>query len=60
MTIRNFSVKKKLATWTLEEIDSHFKIIKNDKVDNFIDKLMIDLSFSGNTINTTAFEDIMK
>jgi len=57
---QTFSVKKQRATWTPDEIDILLKIVKNDEVENFLDKLMIDNAFTGKDISSSEFEKLMK
>ena len=57
---QTFSVKKLRATWTPDEIDKLLKIVKNDEVANFLDKLMIDNAFTGKEISSSEFEKLMK
>ncbi len=55
-----FSVKKQRATWTPDEIDILLKVVENDEVENFLDKLMIDNAFTGKDINSSKCEKLMK
>ena len=49
---QNFSLKKQRANWTPDEVSTLLKVVENDDVKSFMNKIM--KSFSGNITNSSV------
>ncbi|GAB3430285.1 hypothetical protein [Niabella aquatica] len=54
-----FSAKKTKGGWSLEEVEKIIETIANKDVENYLDGLLVQFSFPGNTLSSADFEKKM-
>ena len=59
MTPTHFSAKKSKGNWTIDEVEKILKTISNEDVEDYLDNLVFEKCFPGNTINAKQFEKRM-
>ena len=56
----NFSIKKQKQTWAVDEVEKLLTVLKNDDVEAYLDKLVMEGSFEGKKLSSDEFEKRMK
>ena len=59
MTPTYFSLKKSKGNWTIDEVEKILKTISNEDVEDYIDDMIFEKSFSGKQIDSKQFEKRM-
>ncbi|MFT4092393.1 MAG: hypothetical protein QM640_02045 [Niabella sp.] len=54
-----FSAKKTKGSWSLDEVEKIIETITNKDVENYLDELLIQSCFPGNTLSAADFEKKM-
>ncbi|MBO9594819.1 MAG: hypothetical protein J7599_18085 [Niabella sp.] len=55
----NFSNKKQRGSWTADEVEKILKTISNEDVTTYLDELVFERCFPGNTVDSATFEKRM-
>lgn len=59
MTPAHFSAKKSKGNWTIDEVEKIIKTISNEDVKDYLDYMVFEKCFPGNTIHAKLFEKRM-